>query len=575
LATITQGRIERNTPDVVEMMSSAPKQGQPDELIGRVLNDRFRIISVIARGGMGRVYRAEQVPLGRIIAIKTLDPRNNGGEGDPQFQQRFFLEASVASKLQHPNTVTVFDYGRTSDGVFFIAMELVEGQSLLSVIREAGKLDAPRTVHIALQIARSLREAHRLDVIHRDLKPGNVLLTQHGDEDDFAKVLDFGLVKHVETEGQQELTKAGLFMGSPKYMSPEQIRGDHVDARCDIYALGVCMYEMLTGKVPFDRENTVKILMAHMHETVQPIVDPGVPPALSDLVLRCLSKKAEDRPASMDEVILLLKQAMGGPVQLSGQFPLSQEVRLGPSAMSPSSMRTQGTPSQPFPAGMHPLASGTPSAGFSQGMFTPGMQQMHQGTPSMMPVPSAPPPAPPAQQNWFPKAGFVAALLIAAGFLFLKVSEKPPAQSMPLAAAPVAPVAVPQPQVQEQRPTPAPEPTPAPAHHTVVRITSTPAGALVTIDGKSYGLTPADIELWGDIAMPGRSIEFRFDKEGFEPASVSRTVQGEQLAVDAMLMRKPASGGGARQRPRPAPTADKPSDGRPVVIKESFKEDPY
>lgn len=552
-------------------MSSAPKQAQTDELIGRVLNDRFRIISVIARGGMGRVYKAEQVPLGRIIAIKTLDPRNNGGDGDPQFQQRFFLEASVASKLQHPNTVTVFDYGRTADGIFFIAMELVEGQSLLSVIREAGRLDANRTVHIALQIARSLREAHRLDVIHRDLKPGNVLLTQHGDEDDFAKVLDFGLVKHVETEGQQELTKAGLFMGSPKYMSPEQIRGDHVDARSDIYALGVCMYEMLTGKVPFDRENTVKILMAHMHETVAPIDDPNVPRALSDLVLRCLSKQAEDRPASMDEVILLLKQSMGGPVLMSGQFPLSQEVRLGPSTMSPAAMRMQGTPSQPFPAGTHPLASGTPSAGFSQGMFTPGAQQIPQGTPSMMPAPqSAPPPA----QSWLPKAGFVAALLIAAGFLFLKISEKQPVQVTPMPVAPVAtsPAST-APAVVEQPAPAVPTPAPAPAHHTVVRITSTPAGAQVTIDGKSYGLTPADIELWGDIAAPGKEIQFRFDKEGFETANVSRVVQGEQLAVDAMLMRK--AGAGPKPRPRIVDTRPKPDTGRPVVIKENFKEDPY
>src|SRR5687768_16386408 len=164
--------------------NEAPKQSPQDELIGRVINDRFRIISVITRGGMGRVYRAEQVPLGRLVAVKTLDPRSQGGDTDPQFQQRFFLEASVASKLQHPNTVTVFDYGRTADGVYFIAMELVEGRSLYHVIREEGPISAGRVIHIAMQIARSLREAHGLDVIHLDLKPGNVLLTRHGDEDD-------------------------------------------------------------------------------------------------------------------------------------------------------------------------------------------------------------------------------------------------------------------------------------------------------------------------------------------------------------------------------------------------------
>src|SRR5690606_20621913 len=174
----------------------------------------------------------------------------------------------------------------------------------------------------------SLREAHRLDVIHRDLKPGNVLLTRHGDEDDFVKVLDFGLVKHVESEQEQELTKAGLFMGSPKYMAPEQIRGDRVDARCDVYALGVVMYEMLTGKVPFERENTVKVLMAHMHENAAPIQTPDCPPALADLVMRCLAKHPEARPGSMDEMILRLKQSIGSPALLSGQFQLSQAIRL-------------------------------------------------------------------------------------------------------------------------------------------------------------------------------------------------------------------------------------------------------
>ncbi len=562
---------------VLSDMSSATQQAQPDELIGRVLNDRFRMISVIARGGMGRVYRAEQVPLGRIVAVKTLDPRNNGADGDPQFQQRFFLEASVASKLQHPNTVTVFDYGRTSDGVFFIAMELVEGQSLLTVIREAGKLSSSRTVHIALQIARSLREAHRFDVIHRDLKPGNVLLTQHGDEDDFVKVLDFGLVKHVETAAHIELTKAGLFMGSPKYMCPEQIRGDHVDARCDIYALGACMYEMLTGKVPFDRENTVKILMAHMHEAVKPILDPAVPPALNALVLRCLAKQADDRPASMDELILLLKQATGGPMLMSGQFPLSQEFRL--SGTSPAGQRIlPGTPSQPFVAGTHPLAGGTPSAGYEHSMMsaTGSMARaavgLPAGTPGMMPVQSAPPPAP--ATTWLPKALVVVALVIAAGFLALRVSEREsprPKAAMTPAATPAIPSPRPAPPPTVETPPPAPPASANSQRHAMVRITSTPTGATVSIDGRPYGTTPADIELWGDAVEPGQEIHFRFEKEGYDSATVSRVVRGEQLAVDAMLQRTGQAPGQHVSRPRPQQAAQ-----RPVVInKENFKEDPY
>src|SRR5579872_4666812 len=238
-----------------------------DPLVGRVINERFKITGVIARGGMGKVYRAEQAPLGRVCAVKVLNPNYAGGQ-DPEFHKRFFLEASTAAKLTHPNTVTIFDYGRTEDDIYFMAMEYLDGVTLHRAIRQAGFFPQERAAHIARQMCRALREAHELGVIHRDLKPANILLVEHGDEVDFVKVLDFGLVKNVsETRaGGEELTQAGLFMGSPKYMAPEQIRGDRVDTRTDIYALGIILYEMLTGKVPFDRPNSVNILMAHVKD---------------------------------------------------------------------------------------------------------------------------------------------------------------------------------------------------------------------------------------------------------------------------------------------------------------------
>jgi serine/threonine-protein kinase len=243
----------------------------PDPLIGRVINDRFKISALIARGGMGKVYRAEQAPLGRICSVKVLNP-NYAGEHDPEFHRRFFLEASLTSKLTHPNTVTIFDYGRTDDDIYYMAMEYLEGHTLHRAIRTAGHFPEERVAHIARQICRALREAHSLGVIHRDLKPANIFLVEHGDETDVVKVLDFGLVKNVSADAKaEELTQTGLFMGSPKYMAPEQIRGDKVDARTDIYSLGVIMYEMLTGKVPFDRPNSVNILMAHVNEDAPPM----------------------------------------------------------------------------------------------------------------------------------------------------------------------------------------------------------------------------------------------------------------------------------------------------------------
>jgi eukaryotic-like serine/threonine-protein kinase len=544
--------------------NEAPKQSPQDELIGRVINDRFRIISVIARGGMGRVYRAEQVPLGRLVAVKTLDPRSQGGDADPQFQQRFFLEASVASKLQHPNTVTVFDYGRTADGVYFIAMELVEGRSLYHVIREDGPISAGRVIHVAMQIARSLREAHRLDVIHRDLKPGNVLLTRHGDEEDFVKVLDFGLVKHVETESEQELTKAGLFMGSPKYMSPEQIRGERVDARSDIYSLGVVMYEMLAGKVPFDRENTVKVLMAHMHEAVPPLVNADCPPALAELVMRCLSKRPEGRPSSMDEVILMLKQATGMALTMSGAFALSQELRLSGSPPSHAGRASLGTPAHPFgPA----QASRPPSLPAHSGELPHGYAP--RSAPPAQPYMGSQPP--PATGSWLPRAVVVLALLVAAGFLVLRFAERPARQDSEVVGSTDGTTSTPAPGSRASS-NDAPIPTVTQQqHHVVVTVTSTPPGARISVEGRTYGETPADIEWWGEPAAPGREVRFVLHKEGFERVSVVRTIAGERLSVEAQLVR-------LVQPKRRSPDAPKPQPGTPqgpVVVPDDFKDDPY
>ena len=290
--------------------------GASDPLIGRVISGRFKIAALIARGGMGKVYRAEQSPLGRTCALKVLDP-SYAGDYDPEFHKRFFLEASIASKLTHPNTVTIFDYGRTDDDIYYIAMEHLEGCTLHRAIKEAGFFTGERATHVARQICRALREAHTVGVVHRDLKPANIFLVEHGDEADFVKVLDFGLVKNVsESNKGEDLTQTGLFMGSPKYMAPEQIRGDDVDARTDIYGLGIILYEMITGKVPFDYPNSVNILMAHVSEAppamrqINPAVD--VSPQLQDMVTRCMAKSPDERFRSMDEVLAALKSVGGG-----------------------------------------------------------------------------------------------------------------------------------------------------------------------------------------------------------------------------------------------------------------------
>ncbi|MBK6461528.1 MAG: serine/threonine protein kinase [Myxococcales bacterium] len=306
--------------------TGATRSDVADPLIGRTINDRFRITRLIARGGMGKVYLAEQSPLGRLCAIKVLNPSYNGG-AEPEFHKRFFLEASVTSRLSHPNTVTIFDYGVTEDDYYFMAMEYLEGQTLYQAIRRDGFITEERAVNIVSQICRGLREAHAIGVIHRDLKPANIFLVKHGDESDFVKILDFGLVKNVLEKAEDQITQTGLFMGSPKYMAPEQIHGAAVDARTDIYSLGVVLCELLTGKVPFDRATSVSILMAHVSESPPPLAElkPDIVASIEveDIVHRCLAKNPDDRYASMDDLLLALRVAAG--VSVTGQvsaFPL-------------------------------------------------------------------------------------------------------------------------------------------------------------------------------------------------------------------------------------------------------------
>ncbi len=352
--------------------AAASNEAAPDPLIGRVINEKFKILGFIAKGGMGKVYRAEQTPLGRICAVKVLNA-NYTGEHDPEFHKRFFLEASMTSKLRHPNTVTIFDYGQTTDGVYYMAMEYLEGYTLHRAIRQVGYRPEERTAHLARQICRPLREAHTLGVVHRDLKPANVYLLEHGDEPDFVKVLDFGLVKDVSS-GSEDLTKAGLFMGSPKYMAPEQINGDTLDGRADIYALGVIMYEMVTGKVPFDRPKSLDILMAHAREEVPPIrkMNPAarVSPALEEAIMRSMAKKPSDRFRSMDEALAALKRlgaahaaepSASMTADRPGSGPTASRIVLGIGAASAAMSVPDGTSAEST-AQLGPELPGAPAA---------------------------------------------------------------------------------------------------------------------------------------------------------------------------------------------------------------------
>ena len=298
--------------------SPVPGSTSHDPLLGRVLDGRFQLVELLAKGGMGRVYKAIQSPLGREVAVKVLD-LSDSVEDDGHFRSRFFREASVCAKLTHPNTVRVFDYGQDGE-TFFLVMELLEGRTLHRMVKEEGPLKPLRVVRMVRQISRSLYQAHQQGVIHRDLKPANIFVCNHGDEDgdeEFIKVLDFGLVKPMDAGTQ--VTRAGNILGSPAYMSPEQVMGNPVSPASDVYSLAACMFVLLTRELPFRRDHPMAVLNAQLNappptlrETL-PAAD--FPDSLEWVMARALEKEPELRFASMrqlDRALRLVERELRG-----------------------------------------------------------------------------------------------------------------------------------------------------------------------------------------------------------------------------------------------------------------------
>ncbi|MFZ4517451.1 MAG: Stk1 family PASTA domain-containing Ser/Thr kinase [Microthrixaceae bacterium] len=264
-----------------------------DEL--RVLGDRYEIHRRLARGGMAQVYLARDRSLDRPVAVKELVPEF---ATDPSFVERFRREAQAAANLSHPNIVGVYDWG-TQDGTYFIVMEYVDGPSLSQVIRRDGPLHPRRAAEIAGEVAAALGSAHSRGVVHRDIKPGNVLLTSNGQ----AKVTDFGIARALSS-ADEDLTQAGSVMGTATYFSPEQAQGLPVDPRTDLYSLGVVLYEMVTGRPPFTGETPLAIAYKHVQDQPAPpsTVIPDLPVALEAVIMKLLAKRPDDRYASAEEL---------------------------------------------------------------------------------------------------------------------------------------------------------------------------------------------------------------------------------------------------------------------------------
>jgi serine/threonine-protein kinase len=273
-------------------------------LLGHTLDAKYRLEAQLGIGGMGTVYRARHLLIDRPVAVKVLNPRF---VEDEAARTRFQREARAAGRLQHTNAVTVTDFGQTPDGYVYIVMELLEGRTLREILAKEAPLDSARAVSIMLQVSAAVAAAHEAGIIHRDLKPANIFIVQRAEVPSVVKVLDFGIAKlaaeSLEEDDIKALTQVGAMIGTPRYMSPEQCDGAELTPAADVYSLGVILYEMLTGAVPFSGSTPLAIAMKHTSElprSPREIVM-SIPPALEGVVLHALEKSPQARPANAAE----------------------------------------------------------------------------------------------------------------------------------------------------------------------------------------------------------------------------------------------------------------------------------
>jgi serine/threonine protein kinase len=355
---------QENAPGAQQQSGRSAKRARDDdsaELLGHVIDGRYRLEAKIGFGGMGTVYRASRLAIGDDVAIKMLHREH---VADPNAAERFRREAHTAARLKHPNAVSIHDFGVSSDGLMYLVMELAEGQSLRHIIKERGPVPITVATDVTTQVCAALDEAQRLGIVHRDIKPDNIIL-QDTPAGLRVKVLDFGIAK-LRDMTQSNITQTGSVMGTPRYMSPEQCMGEEVDPRSDIYSMGIVIFEMLCGVTPFNSPTSSAVVVQQVTQAPPPLctINGSITPAVESVVLRALEKRREDRPQTAGELAGELSVAVYGP---SG--PRRTAVTTSPLDSRPTSSQNSGrasgaTPtmavSQPVSGGRQRTPPGTP-----------------------------------------------------------------------------------------------------------------------------------------------------------------------------------------------------------------------
>ena len=463
----------------------ATEDEEPPLAPGTVLAERYRVHELLGRGGMGAVYRAEHLALGNTMAVKVLRS-SHGAHAD--LVRRFQREAVAASQIRHPGIVEVTDFGRTPDGHFYLAMELVDGETLARRLARLGPFPVSQALGLVRELAQALGAAHARGIFHRDIKPENVILTRDGS----AKLADFGIARLAEGPRDARETAAGLIFGTPHYMSPEQAAGQRQDGRSDVYGLGVLLFELLSGAPPYLGASATHVLAAHLLSPVPRLPAQGphgpIPPALADLVAQMMAKNAAERPATMADVEAALDAVLAG-------HELPPSIRR----------RTTRRRTRQALAALGAVALVATVALVVRGGRAPPPAPQQSGT-SQSTAAVVPPPAPSA---------------VAAPSAAPPVTAEPGRASEARATEPRAAA-----KARSERPAAVP-----------VELRSTPAGARVTLHGRSLGQTPLSVRL-----PPDRAVLLVFEAKG--RLSIAERVQARDgLVVTAHLPPAPVAPG--------------------------------